>query len=307
MDLGPSAVHLPSHSNITRGEKRPCGFRSLARLPAVKVAYQGEPGAYSEQAVLSLFASAEPLPCDTVRLVFSRVTSGEADVGVVPVENSQAGSVNETYDLLLHSNLVKVYGEAVVRVDHALLAVRGARLEGIRRVYSHWQALAQSEEFLASLRVEMHPVHDTAGAARMIAERDDPEEAAVASIEAGTRFGLKVLAERIQTYPDNFTKFAVIGTGDPGLGPPDKTSLVMAVHDRPGSLLASLQPFADRDVNLTKLESRPRPGAPFEYVFYVDIARAADDEAVLAALEQVRSHTSLLKVLGSYPSHPIPL
>jgi prephenate dehydratase len=307
MDLGPSAVHLPSNSNITRGEKRPCGFRSLARLPAVKVAYQGEPGAYSEQAVLSLFASAEPLPCDTVRLVFSRVTSGEADVGVVPVENSQAGSVNETYDLLLHSNLVKVYGEAVVRVDHALLAVRGARLEGIRRVYSHWQALAQSEEFLASLRVEMHPVHDTAGAARMIAERDDPEEAAVASIEAGTRFGLKVLAERIQTYPDNFTKFAVIGTGDPGLGPPDKTSLVMAVHDRPGSLLASLQPFADRDVNLTKLESRPRPGAPFEYVFYVDIARAADDEAVLAALEQVRSHTSLLKVLGSYPSHPIPL
>ena len=205
------------------------------------------------------------------------------------------------------TNLVKVYGEAVVRVDHALLAVRGARLEGIRRVYSHWQALAQSEEFLASLRVEMHPVHDTAGAARMIAERDDPQEAAVASIDAGSRFGLKVLAERIQTYPDNFTKFAVIGTGDPGLGPPDKTSLVMAVHDRPGSLLASLQPFADRDVNLTKLESRPRPGAPFEYVFYVDSARAADDEAVLAALEQVRSHTSLLKVLGSYPSHPNPL
>ena len=311
MDLGRSPVHLqsisPSNSNITRAEKRQCGFRSLARLPAVKVAYQGEPGAYSEQAVLSLFPSAEPLPCDTVRLVFSRVTSGESDVGVVPVENSQAGSVNETYDLLLHSNLVKVYGEAVVRVDHALLAVRGARLEGIRRVYSHWQALAQSEEFLASLRVEMHPVHDTAGAARIIAERDDPEEAAVASIEAGGRFGLKVLAERIQTYPDNFTKFAVIGTGDPGLGPPDKTSLVMAVHDRPGSLLASLQPFADRDVNLTKLESRPRPGAPFEYVFYVDIARAADDEAVLAALEQVRSHTSLLKVLGSYPSHPIPL
>jgi prephenate dehydratase len=281
--------------------------RPLARLPAVKVAYQGEPGAYSEHAVLSLFPSAEPLPCDTVRLVFSRVTSGEADLGVVPVENSQAGSVNETYDLLLHSALVKVYGEAVVRVDHALLAVRGARLEGIRRVYSHWQALAQSEEFLASLRVEMHPVHDTAGAARMIAERDDPNEAAVASIEAGGKFGLKVLAERIQTYPDNFTKFAVVGTSDPGLGPPDKTSLVMAVHDRPGSLLASLQPFADRDVNLTKLESRPRPGAPFEYVFYVDLARAADDEAVLEALEQVRSHTSLLKVLGSYPSHPGPL
>jgi prephenate dehydratase len=272
----------------------------------VKIAYQGEPGAYSERAVLSVFPAGEPLPCDTVRLVFSRVTSGEADAGVVPVENSQAGSVNETYDLLLHSSLVRVYGEAVVRVDHALVAVRGARLEGIRRVYSHWQALAQSEEFLASLRVEMHPVHDTAGAARIVAERNDPQEAAVASVDAGTKFGLKVLAERIQTYPENFTKFAVIGTTDPGVGSPDKTSLVMAVLDRPGSLLASLQPFADRGVNLTKLESRPRPGAPFEYVFYVDVARAADDPDVIAALDDVRAHTSLLKVLGSYPSHSAP-
>jgi prephenate dehydratase len=272
----------------------------------VKIAYQGEPGAYSERALLSVFPDGDPQPCDTVRLVFSRITSGEADAGVVPVENSQAGSVNETYDLLLHSSLVRIYGEVVVRVDHALLAVPGARLEGIRRVYSHWQALAQSEEFLVSLRAEMHPVHDTAGAARLVAERDDPEEAAVASVDAGARLGLKVLAERIQTHPENFTKFAVIGTSDPGVGTPDKTSLVMAVLDRPGSLLASLQPFADRGVNLTKLESRPRPGAPFEYVFYVDLARGADDPAVVDALEDVRAHTSMLKVLGSYPSHPRP-
>lgn len=275
-------------------------------FPAVKVAYQGEPGAYSEDAVRSVFPGSEPMPCDTVRLVFSRVTSGQADTGIVPVENSQAGSVNETYDLLLHSSLVKIYGEAVVRVDHALLAVSGARLEDVRRVYSHWQALAQSEEFLASLRAEMHPVHDTAGAARMVAERADPHEAAVASVEAGRKFGLAVLAEHIQTYPDNFTKFAVIGTRDPGVGRPDKTSLVMAVHDRPGSLLASLRPFADRGINLTKLESRPRRGAPFEYVFYVDLERAVDDDAVVEALEEVGRHTSLLKVLGSYPSHRRP-
>jgi prephenate dehydratase len=273
----------------------------------VKVAYQGEPGAYSEEAVLTVFPHGEPLPCDTVRLVFSRVTSGEAGAGVVPVENSQAGSVNETYELLLDSSLVGVRGEVVVRVDHALLAPAGARLEGIKRVYSHWQALAQSEEFLAAHHVEMLPVHDTAGAARMVAERADLEEAAVASVEAGEKVGLKVLAERIQTYPDNFTKFAVIGTQDPGLGAPDKTSLVMAVHDRPGSLLSSLEPFAERNINLIKLESRPRPGAPFEYVFYVDVERAADDPDVQAALEEVRRHTSLLKVLGSYPSHPTPL
>jgi len=264
------------------------------------VAYQGEPGAYSEVAVRAAFPDAEPMPCDTVRLVFSRVTSGEAEFGVVPVENSQAGSVNETYDLLLDSSLVRIIGEVVVRVDHALVAPPGARLEGIRRAHSHWQALAQSEDFLAVHHIDPVPVHDTAGAARLVSEAGRLDEAAIASVEAANRLGLAVLAERIQTYPDNFTKFAVVGTRDAGLGAPDKTSLVMAVADRPGSLLASLQPFAERGINMVKLESRPRRGAPFEYVFYVDIERAADDPDVLAAFESARLHTSMLKVLGSY-------
>jgi prephenate dehydratase len=273
----------------------------------MKVAYQGEPGAFSETAVLAAFPDAEPMPCDTVRIVFSRVTSGEGGFGVVPVENSQAGSVNETYDLLLNSNLVRVWGEVVVRVDHALVARPGARLEGIRRAFSHWQALAQSDDFLATHHIEPVMVHDTAGAARMVAESGRTDEAAIASVAAGIKLGLVVLAERIQSVPDNFTKFAVIGTGDPGLGTPDKTSLVMAVHDRPGSLLASLKPFADRVINLTKLESRPRRGAPFEYVFYLDIERASDEPDVLAALDEVRLHTSMLKVLGSYPGSKGPL
>jgi len=269
----------------------------------MKVAYQGEPGAYSEGALLQVFPDAEPMPCETVRLVFSRVTSEEAAFGVVPLENSQAGSVNQTYDLLLHTSLVSMVGEVVVPVDHALLGLPGARLEDIKRVYSHPQALAQSEEFLASLRVEVVPVHDTAGAARMVAEAGRAEDAAVASVEAGTSRGLSVLAERIQTYPDNFTKFAVIGTGDPGLGQPDKTSLVFAVADRPGSLVGALQAFADRGINLTKLESRPRRGAPFEYVFYVDLETAADRAEVDEALGEVRTHTSMLRVLGSYPAY----
>jgi len=266
------------------------------------VAYQGEPGAYSESAVLAAFPDARPMPCDTVRLVFSRVTSGEAEFGVVPVENSQAGTVNETYDLLLNSSLVRISGEVVVRVDHALLAPAGARLEGIRRAYSHWQALAQSEDFLAAHHIEPMPVHDTAGAARMVAEAGRLDEAAIASVGAADRLGLTVLAERIQTYPDNFTKFAVVGTKDAGLGTPNKTSLVMAVADRPGSLLASLQPFAERGINMVKLESRPRRGAPFEYVFYVDLERDAADPEVQAAFEAARLHTSMLKVLGSYPA-----
>jgi prephenate dehydratase len=266
----------------------------------MKVAYQGEPGSYSERAVRSVFPSEEPLACETVRLVFSRVTSGEADFGIVPLENSQAGSVNETYELLLNTTLLKIVGEVLVRVDHALLGVPGARLEGIRRAHSHWQALAQCEEFLSSMRIEAIPVHDTAGAARLVGERGNKEDAAIASVDAGALAGLIVLAERIQTEKENFTKFAVIGGRDPGFGGADKTSLVMAVLDKPGSLLSSLQPFAVRGINLHKLESRPRRGKAFEYVFYVDLMAAGDDPEVEAALTEVAEHTSLLRVLGSY-------
>jgi prephenate dehydratase len=273
----------------------------------MKVAYQGEPGAYSEKAVRSTFPNDEPLACDTVRLVFSRVTSGEADFGVVPLENSQAGSVNETYELLLHTSILKIVGESIVRVDHALLGVQGARLEDIRRARSHWQALAQCEEFLSSMRIEPVPVHDTAGAARQIAESAARDEAAIASVDAARLLGLSVLAERIQTEKENLTKFAVIGTGDPQLGAPDKTSLVMAVLDEPGSLLGALEPFAERGVNLHKLESRPRRGKPFEYLFYVDLMAGADDGNVLAALGDVERHTSLLRVLGSYRSATEPV
>jgi prephenate dehydratase len=273
----------------------------------MKVAYQGEPGAYSERAVRSTFPDAETLPCETVRLVFSRVTSEEADFGVVPLENSQAGSVNETYELLQHTTLLQMVGEAVVRVDHALLAVPGARLEDIRRAKSHWQALAQCEEFLSSMRIEPIPVHDTAGAARMLAAAGATDEAAIASVDAARLFGLSVLAERIQTEKENYTKFSVIGRKDPGLGAHDKTSLVMAVLDEPGSLLESLRPFASRGINLHKIESRPRRGKPFEYLMYIDVMVDGDAPGLDEALDEVRRHTSFLRVLGSYRSAPAPL
>jgi prephenate dehydratase len=279
----------------------------LVASRAMKVAYQGEPGAYSERAVRSVFADADPLPCDTVRHAFSRVTSGEASFGVVPLENSQAGSVNETYELLANSSLLRIVGEAVVRVDHALLGVPGARLEDVRRARSHWQALAQCEDFLSAMRIEPVPEHDTAGAARKVATEGDAANAAIASVDVAAIAGLAVLAERIQTEKDNFTKFAVIGSGDPGLGSPNATSMVMAVLDEPGSLLGALQPFATRGINLHKLESRPRRGAPFEYLFYVDIMAPADDPEVEAALKEVREHTSLLKILGSYRSAGDPI
>lgn len=268
----------------------------------MKVAYQGEPGAYSERAVRSLFTDAEPLPCDTVRYAFSRVTSGEANFGVVPLENSQAGSVNETYELLSNTSLLRIVGESIVRVDHALLGLPGARLEDVRRAHSHWQALAQCEEFLSAMRIEPVAEHDTAGAARKVAEMADPGDGAIASVDAAGLAGLIVLAERIQTEKENFTKFAVVGATDPGFGPADKTSMVMAVLDEPGSLLGALEPFATRGINLHKIESRPRHGAAFEYLMYVDFMAAADAAGVEEALDEVREHTSLLKILGSYRS-----
>jgi prephenate dehydratase len=226
---------------------------------------------------------------------------------VVPLENSQAGSVNETYDLLQHTSLLRIVGEVVVRVDHALLGVPGSRLEDVRRARSHWQALAQCEEFLSSLRIEPVPVHDTAGAARVIAQNGSKEEAAIASVDAASIFGLAVLAERIQTEKENFTKFAVLGTEDPGLGPSDKTSMVWAVLDEPGSLLGALRPFAERGINLHKLESRPRRGKPFEYLMYVDVMAAVGDPSLQEALAEVGRHTSMVRVLGSYRSAADPV
>jgi prephenate dehydratase/chorismate mutase/prephenate dehydratase len=152
------------------------------------------------------------------------------------------------------------------------------------------------------MHIEPVPEHDTAGAARKVAEVGDPAEGAIASVDAAGLAGLIVLAERIQTEKENFTKFAIVGATDPGFGAADKTSIVMAVLDEPGSLLGALEPFATRGINLHKIESRPRRGAAFEYLMYVDFMAPAEAPGVEEALEEVRKHTSLLKILGSYRS-----
>jgi prephenate dehydratase len=263
------------------------------------VGYQGEPGAFSEEAVHLLFGRARPEPRRTLRAVFEDVQGGRLDFGVVPLENSQAGSINETYDLLAAGS-VSIVGEAVVQVDHALLALPGTRLEDVRRVLSHPQALAQCEEFLASLPVELVPVYDTAGAARRIAEQGTGEEAAVASARAARLYGLSVLAERIQTYPDNRTRFAAICLDPSPLGPPDRTSVLFAVRNEPGALYRCLRPFAERGLNLSKLESRPLGAEPWQYRFYLDVDAGRGDPALEDALVEFERETTSLKVLGSY-------
>jgi prephenate dehydratase len=263
------------------------------------VGYQGEPGAFSEEAVLLLFGEARAEPRRTLRVVFGDLEAERLDYGVVPLENSQAGSINETYDLLASSS-ISIVGEAVVRVDHALVALPGTRLEEVRRVSSHPQALAQCEEFLSSLAVELVPVYDTAGAAKRIAERGLRDEAAVASARAARVYGLAVLAERIQTHPDNRTRFAAISRNPAPLGPPDRTSVLFAVRNEPGALYRSLRPFAERGLNLSKLESRPLGGEPWQYRFYLDVDAGRGDPALEEALGELEAETTWLKVLGSY-------
>ena len=267
--------------------------------PPDRVGYQGEPGAFSERAVGALFPDAEAVPIRTLRQVFEALERGDVDHGVVPLENSLAGSINETYDLL-SAGKAFVVGEVVVAVDHALLALPGTRLEEIRLVASHPQALAQCDEFLATLEADPVPVYDTAGAAKRIAEEKREGEAAIASEEAAHIYGLEILASRIQTSPINQTRFAAIARQLEPLAPADKTSLLLELRHQPGSLYRCLRPFAERGLNLSKLESRPIGHRPWEYWFYLDVQAGMGDPALAAALADLEAEAGRVQVVGSY-------
>ena len=277
----------------------------------MKVGYQGERGAYSELAVETLFPGDDPIPHRTVRAVFDALATGSIDRAVVPLENSLAGSINETYDLLARGR-THVVGEVVVAVDHALLALPGATLADIRVVSSHPQALAQCDEYLAELDVELLPVYDTAGAAKRIVEEEREGEAAIASERAAELYGLDVLARKIQTNPENQTRFAAISEDPAPLGLPDKTSIILVTGNKPGALYHCLAPFAERELNLVKLESRPVGHTPWRYRFFLDVEAGPDNEAFTSALEELRGENcfhfcrnpaegATVQVLGSYP------
>src|SRR3989442_376388 len=262
-------------------------------------AYQGAAGAFSEEGALALFPDAELQPVPSIRKVFESVEVGRARWGLVPMDNSQAGSINETYDLFLRHGLHQG-GETVVRVDHCLLALPGTAIDDLREVISHPQAIAQCEEFLNALEVDVRAEYNTAGAAKQIAEERLAHTAAIASRRAGEVYGLDVLAKRIQTYPDNSTRFGALARSPDSLAEPDKTSLVFGVGHGSGSLYRCLGAFAERHLSLTKLESRPRPGRPWEYVFYVDVEAAAHLPEMVEALAALSEHATFTRLLGSY-------
>jgi prephenate dehydratase len=265
------------------------------------VAYQGEAGAYSEQGVVSLFPEAEHRPLPSIRKVFEAVEVGRVSRGLVPMDNSQAGSINETYDLFLRHGLHLV-GETVVRVDHCLLALPGSAIDDLQEVMSHPQAIAQCEEFLSGLDVTVRAEYNSAGAAKKIADDRLERTAAIASRRAAELYELDVLAERIQTYPDNSTRFGALSRDPQPLAAPDKSSLVFGVGHVSGSLYRCLGAFAERHLNLTKLESRPRPGRPWEYVFYVDVEAPADRPEMVEALATLSEHATFTRLLGTYAS-----
>jgi prephenate dehydratase len=272
------------------------------------IVYQGEPGAFSEEAVLGYFgADRERVAVPTWRAVFQGVADGSAAGGVVAIESSLAGTIRETYDLLaeFYERDVRIVGEVTVPVRLALLALPGQALDGIDRVYSHAQALVQADAFLRSRDWEVMTTYNTAGAARMIAERDERRSAALASPRVAELYGLEILAPDVQTGDDNRTRFAVLGLGGAAEGgqadAPRRTTLVFAVRNVPGSLHRCLGAFAARGVHLSSLESRPARRARWEYVFWVDVDAAVDDPACAAALDDLRAETEMVRVLGSYP------
>jgi prephenate dehydratase len=278
----------------------------------MRIAYQGAPGAFSEAAVAALFPSDEAVPRDTFADVFEALESGDVQGAVVPVENSQAGSVVDVYDLLRRHRGARIVAEAMLRVRHNLLGVPGALIEGVRVARSHPQALAQVEEFLRERSIRPVVAFDTAGAAAEVAQMRDASIAAVASVRAAERYGLVVLARSIETAPDNMTRFfALAREGDAeaarripsGLrsGPP-KTSVAYAAANVPGSLVRSLQPFATAGIQLTKIESRPSRAQPWDYVFYLDFDGDPTVSPATEALALMRTSCAWIHVLGTYPA-----
>jgi len=274
----------------------------------VKIAFQGIRGAYSESALLARLGDVEPVGFPLSEQVFDAVESGEVDGGFVPVENSIVGPVGVNNDLLLERRVFAT-AESYFPVEHCLLGRAGERLEDVKAVCSHPVALAQCRDFLD--RHAMRPVleYDTAGAAEIVAKRRAPGEAAIASKRCAEIYGLSVLAENIQTVQNNITRFLAFHRGDGDDAPAgDKTSLAFAVQHHPGALLDCLKRFAEHEINLTRLESRPVPANPFEYVFFVDLLGGPGDDAVKAALSELRAAARHVKVIGSYPiaERPVP-
>jgi prephenate dehydratase len=264
-----------------------------------RVAFQGEPGAYSEAAAFHYFPKAALLPAKSFQNVFESLESGKVDFAVVPIENSIEGSVNETYDLLLVTNMT-VCGEIYQKIIHCLIVNPGADDSKIRSVYSHPQALAQCRTYLQKKNLEPIATYDTAGAVKMIQQTGMVEAAAIASKRAAYLYQMRICEESIEDKKNNYTRFLVLSKSQSKPTGNDGTSIIFSVRHIPGALFSILEEFARRSINLTKIESRPTKEVPWEYNFYVDFEGHSNEKEIKDLIGAIRKKTTFVKLLGSY-------
>ncbi len=272
-----------------------------------KVAFQGVAGAYSEEATRQFFgAEVTSVPCQTLDDLFLLVGNGGADYGMLPVENSVAGSVTGSYELLMTHDL-RIHAEVILRVRHMLLALPGSAPGDVERVHSHPQALAQCQHYLNRHGLKAEPSFDTAGSARDLAAKPEAGVAVIASALAAEMYGLEILDRGIEDFRFNYTRFFVLAVESPPRAQRSKTSLLFTTPHQPGVLYDCLGEFAQRRINLTKIESRPRLNQPWQYIFYLDFEGHCQDPGCEAAIMGLLRRSTFVKLLGSYPAATTPV
>ena len=270
--------------------------------PSSRIAFQGERGAFSEEAAVKLLGEdIQLVPRPTFEAMYSSIQDGLADYILAPIENSLAGSVHRSYDLLIASGL-HIQAEVVIPIAHNLIGVPGAVFEQITQVSSHPVALAQCERFFASHpTIKRVPAEDTAGSVREVLQAGDPTKAAIASRRAAAVYGGVILLEHLEDHPENYTRFLLLAPSAEVAEDADKLSLVLHLAHKPGALCRVLNAFAQRNLNLLKIESRPIPGTPWSYSFYLDLQASLKDPNTRAALDELKNYADSVKILGCYP------
>jgi chorismate mutase/prephenate dehydratase len=283
------------------------GDRLIAEASGRRVAFQGEPGAFSEEAAVKLLGEEITLvPRPTFEFLFSAINDRAADYILAPIENSLAGFVHSCFDLLLDSDLY-ISGEVIIPINHCLIGCTGASLERIATVESHPVALDQCRKFLAANpQIRRIATEDTAGSVARVMTEGDPSRAAIAGKRAAEQYGGLILREHLEDSSENYTRFLLLTPSADFSEDADKLSLVIELPHQPGALHDALEPFAQRGIDLLKIEGRPVKGRPWEYCFYLDLRGAANDREVMAALDELRSRRVETRILGAYRAAVVP-